>query len=89
MIQFLAGAVTFAYVLAGVYFLRFWRKTADRLFLSFALAFGLMALNQIAASLLGPADERVGYAYILRVLGYAVILLAIVEKNFFSIRKRK
>ncbi len=89
MIQFPAGAVTFAYVLAGVYFLRFWRKTADRLFLSFALAFGLMALNQIALSLPGPDDERVGYAYILRVLGYAVILLAIVDKNFFSIGKQE
>ena len=27
MIQFLAGAVTIAYVIAAVHFLRFWRKT--------------------------------------------------------------
>jgi hypothetical protein len=46
MVEFLSGAVTFAHVLAALYFLRFWRRTRDRLFLSFALAFVLFALNQ-------------------------------------------
>jgi hypothetical protein len=81
MIEFLAGGLTLAYLIAGVYFLRFWRKTADRLFLHFAVAFWLFALNQIATSLLAGAYERLGYFYILRVLGYVLILYAIVDKN--------
>jgi hypothetical protein len=81
MIEFLSGAVTLAFVVAGVYFLRFWRKTGDRLFASFALAFALLALNQLAVSIFEAADERSGYSYILRVLGFALILYAIIEKN--------
>jgi hypothetical protein len=89
MIEFLSGAVSLAYFLAGVHFLRFWRKTSDRLFLSFAIAFWLLAANQTIVSLLGAADERSGFAYILRVLGFILILFAIADKNIFTWRKRK
>ena len=46
MIEYLSGAVTMGFVVAAIFFLRFWRRTSDRLFLSFALAFALLALNQ-------------------------------------------
>jgi len=88
MIQFLTGAVTLAYFLAAIYFLRFWRKTSDRLFLNFAAAFLLFALNQLVVSMLWTADERHSYAYILRILGFVLILFAIADKNIFS-RKRQ
>ncbi len=81
MIEFLAGAVTLGFIVAAVFFLRFWRKTADRLFLAFAIAFFLLALNQALAQWLGAADERVGYTYLLRVIGFILILAAIVDKN--------
>jgi hypothetical protein len=83
MVVFLGGAVTMGYLTAGVFFLRFWRRTRDPLFLHFAIAFWLFALNQVATSFLGVDDERVGFAYVLRVLGYLLILLAIVGKNVF------
>ena len=89
MIEFLSGALTLAYTLAGVYFVRFWGKTKDRLFLAFAFAFWLLALNQVLTSLLSAADESGGYAYVLRVLGFTLILFAIVDKNVFSFGKRK
>jgi uncharacterized protein DUF5985 len=82
MIDFLSGAVTLAYVIAAFYFLGFWQRTHDRLFASFALAFALLGLNQFVVFLLGAADERGNYAYVLRVLGFVLILLAIVDKNF-------
>lgn len=81
MIEYLAGAVTLGYVIAALFFLRFWRRTSDRLFLAFAIAFALFALNQAAAQWLGAADERVGYTYVLRVAGFLVILGAIIDKN--------
>ena len=81
MIEFLAGAVTLGFVVAAVFFLRFWRRTSDRLFLLFAIAFALLALNQGLAQWLGAADERVGYTYLLRVLGFVLILAGIVDKN--------
>jgi Family of unknown function (DUF5985) len=88
MLEFLAGAVALCYLLAAVHFLRFWKKTRDRLFLHFAVAFGLFMVNQIATSAFAEAAERTGYAYVLRVLGYALILFAIVDKNTFPLRKR-
>jgi hypothetical protein len=89
MIKFLAGAVTIAYIIAAVHFLRFWRKTSDRLFVSFASAFLLFAINQFVVSILWAQDERSSYAYILRILGFTIILFAIVEKNVFSSRKQR
>lgn len=79
--DFLAGALTAGFLVAGLLFLRFWRRTHDRLFLAFAAAFTLLALNQLIAALLGAGDERTPYTYALRVLGFVLILFAIVDKN--------
>jgi hypothetical protein len=81
MIDFLAGAVTMGCMVASAFFVRFWRKTADRLFLAFAAAFGLLALNQILAAILEAGDERTPFVYVLRVLAFILILVAIVDKN--------
>jgi len=81
MIDFLAGAVTLGYAVAAVLFLRFWRRTADRLFLAFSAAFVLLATNQVLAAALEAGDERTPYVYSLRVLGFVLILYAIVDKN--------
>jgi hypothetical protein len=81
MIDFLAGAVTLGYSVAAVFFLRFWRKTADRLFLAFAAAFALLAVNQVLAAVLEFGDERTPYVYSLRVLGFLLILWAVIDKN--------
>ena len=88
MIEFLSGAVTFGFIVAAVFFLRFWRRTADRLFLAFGTAFLLLALNQGIAQWLGAADERIGYAYLLRVIGFVLILIAIIDKNLAGSPRR-
>ena len=81
MIDFLSGAVTLGFAVAALFFLRFWRQTGDRLFVAFAAAFALLALNQFLAFWVGAADERVGYTYLLRVLAFLFIIAAIVDKN--------
>ena len=81
MIEFLSGAVTLGFVVAAAFFLSFWRRTGDRLFLAFATGFFLLALNQALAQWLGAADERVAYTYLLRVIGFVLILAGIVDKN--------
>lgn len=87
MIDFLSGALSLAYLLAGIYFLRFWRRTRDRLFLHFAVAFWLFTLNQIVSSTPALNNETDGYEYLLPVLGFISILVAIAEKNAFPSRK--
>ncbi len=81
IVAFLNGAVAMAYLVAGIYFLRFWRKTRDRLFLSFCAAFALLATNLAIVVILGVDDERTGYSYVLRVLGFLLILCTILRKN--------
>jgi len=87
MIEFLSGSLTIAYLIAGVYFLRFWKRFHDPLFLAFAIAFWLLTLNQFLVSAWGAADERSGYAYLLRVFGFVIILFAIARKNASSPNK--
>lgn len=89
MIDFVGGAVALGYSVAAVFFFRFWRKTADRLFLSFGLAFVLLTVNQVFAALLEAGDERAPYVYILRVLGFLLILWAIVDKNLAGTSPRR
>ena len=87
MIDFLAGATALGYTVAAVFFLRFWRTTRDRLFLAFSAAFMLLAVNQVLAAVLEYGDERTPYVYSLRVLGFLLILWAIVDKNLSGRRK--
>jgi drug/metabolite transporter superfamily protein YnfA len=89
LIPFLAGAVTLGYIVAGMFFFRFWQRTADRLFIAFAIAFALLALNQAIATFLEAGDERMAYAYGLRVLGFILILAAIVDKNLSTRRPER
>jgi hypothetical protein len=77
----LAGAILAGYLIAGLFFLRFWRRTRDRLFLSFAAAFWLLAINQLLIGLLGSSAEASAPLYLLRLLAFGLIILAIVGKN--------
>lgn len=80
MSEFLSGAVFTLCCVAGVFFLRFWRKTRDRFFAFFAAAFALMALQRVV--MLGPwNNEYLAEVYILRLLAFVLILAAIVDKN--------
>ena len=81
MLPFLNGVSACASLVAGVLFLRFWRETADRLFVWFALAFWLFAAHWAALAIAQPPDEARHLFYLLRLGGFALILVAIVEKN--------
>ena len=45
VIDYLAGMVTAGYLACGLFFLRFWSRGRDFLFLAFGVAFWLLALN--------------------------------------------
>lgn len=78
---FISGANTVGYLVAALLFLKYWRRTRDSLFLSFAAAFGLMAANQALPPLLGIATENVSGIYLFRLAAFALILFAILRKN--------
>jgi len=78
---FLSGGVTVLYAVAGLFFLRFWLRARDVLFLSFAAAFFLLAVNQAAAGFWGPVAESQAILYSLRMVGFLLIAAAILAKN--------
>jgi hypothetical protein len=78
---FMAGAVSVGYLVAALFFLKFWRRTRDGLFAVFGAAFVLMAANQAAPVLFGIPDEALGGVYLLRLAAFLLIILAILRKN--------
>lgn len=81
MLYFLSGAVALGFLIAGLFFLRFWRRTADALFLAFAIAFGLLALAQIVIATINIYFEDSSAAYLIRLAAFGVIIAAIGRKN--------
>jgi Family of unknown function (DUF5985) len=81
LVYFLTGAVTFGFVLAGLFFLRFWRRTGDTLFLAFSLAFGLLGLAQGVIAMTNVYFEDRSWAYLIRLVAFAIIIVAIGRKN--------
>ena len=79
--RFLLGALVMGCFAAGLFFLRFWRKTRDRLFSVFAVAFWLMGLNWLLLAFTSPDAEFRPALYLIRLLAFVLILYAILEKN--------
>jgi Family of unknown function (DUF5985) len=79
--HFLWGASALASWIAGLYFSKFWRMSRDRLFRFFSIAFWMLALHWTALAIVDPAVETRHYLYVLRLLAFAVILIAIIDKN--------
>lgn len=79
--DFLSGMITAGFLVAGLFFLRFWRRTHDSLFLSFAIAFGLLGLGQAVQALANIPQEERAYIFLIRLVAFSVILVAIVRKN--------
>lgn len=80
MTNFLAGAAAMASAAIAVYFARFWRRSRDRLFAAFALAFFVFAVNQGVISAFRTSDVRL-IPYAIRAVAFIVIILAILDKN--------
>jgi hypothetical protein len=80
-LQFASGAITMGHLIAGLFFLRFWARTRDRLFLAFSAAFWLLAVNQALVALSGIPREEQSWIYIIRLAAFTLIIVAIVHKN--------
>ncbi|HEY7613921.1 MAG TPA: DUF5985 family protein [Gemmatimonadales bacterium] len=81
-----SGAIIMGYVVAGLFFLRFWRETRDRLFLIFAGAFWILGVQRLALAFMGNMVEDDTGLYLVRLFAFLLILGAIVDKNRSSPR---
>ncbi len=78
---FLLGSVATLCIVAGLFFVRYWRTTRDRFFLGFAFAFGLLAVNWSAVAVAHPSTESRHWVYVIRLIAFLLILVSIVQKN--------
>ncbi len=82
MNDFMHGALTMASFAVGMFFLRYWRTTKDRLFLMFGVAFWLLGLNWALVSMGAALAPN---AHVFRFLAFVVIAYTVLDKN----RRRK
>jgi hypothetical protein len=81
MDNFMMGAIAMASAVAGLFFLRFWRETADRLFLIFAISFFLLGLTRVALAIAATPSETRMSIYWVRFAAFALMMVAIIDKN--------
>jgi len=69
------------FAIATLFFLRFWQRTRDRLFLAFSVAFLLLGLNQAIVILANiPVEDR-SPIYLLRLAAFGIIIWAVIQKS--------
>ena len=88
MNEFLSGMTSGLCLVAGLFFLRFWRKTGDRFFGFFAASFWMMALHRWMMMWMRD-NEYVLVVYLIRLLSFVLILVAIVDKNWARPRGKR
>lgn len=76
-----AGALALGYSVVCLFFLKFWRDVRDRLFLLFAVAFGMLAVQRLALAAVADTPEAALPLYGLRLLAFLIIAAAILDKN--------
>ncbi|HTV09967.1 MAG TPA: DUF5985 family protein [Candidatus Aquilonibacter sp.] len=78
---FSLGFVATASLVAAVFFLRFWTRTRDFLFLAFAISFGAEAVTRTIMALKDIPDTNYSWVFVERLFEYLFILFAILRKN--------
>lgn len=81
---FLIGIIAMASLTASVFFLKFYTRTRDSLFLAFALAFGIEAVNRAITINRDNTHEASAWTYVVRLCAFLIILGAILKKNYWT-----
>ncbi|HTU68939.1 MAG TPA: DUF5985 family protein [Candidatus Baltobacteraceae bacterium] len=81
MYDFLSGAVMLVCLVIALFFLRFYRRTSDRLFAWFAISFLILGLERFALILTSEPEANSPFTYLGRLVAFGLIIIAVVERN--------
>lgn len=81
MTQFLYGMNTMGFLVAGLFFWRFWRKSDDTLFIAFSVAFFLFAIDQFFHAVAAEPSPSYSWLFFLRLAGFGLLIYAVLRKN--------
>jgi hypothetical protein len=76
------GVIATTSLTAGVFFLKFWTRTNDSLFLAFSIAFLIESFNRLGFLAVPHPNEGSPWIYLVRLFAFLIILAAILRKNF-------
>lgn len=83
----LSGGLAMLYAVIGLFFLKFHSRAQDRLFLLFAIAFFMLAVQRVLLTFVRDWGENVIWLYGLRLLAFVLIIMAIAGKNRVTARR--
>lgn len=78
---FLSGAICMACFVIALHFLQLWRRTGDRLFAFFLLAFLSLAIERVVQLGISGQNEYGPYVYLVRLVGFGLIVAGVIDKN--------
>jgi len=78
---FFLGLIVCSSLIAGTFFLKFWRQTRDLLFLAFGIAFIIEGINRSCLLFVEEPSKGSVLIYLVRLFCYLLILAAILFKN--------
>lgn len=78
---FSIGIIATLSLVAAIFFLRFWKRTGDFLFMAFAIMFAAEAVTRTIMAVKGIPDTGYSWVYVERLLEYLFLLVAILMKN--------
>jgi hypothetical protein len=81
MNDFLSGAIMMGNLVLAMFFARFYRRTGDRFFALFATAFVTFSIARVLLTVVDEVNEERAYVYLVRLAAFAIILIAVVDKN--------
>ena len=81
MIDFLRGGIVVASLSLALFFVKFYRRSADRLFLFFALSFVLLGANYLGLMLVPEHHESRSWVFAIRLAAFSVLIVGILDKN--------
>lgn len=79
--DFFAGMIAMGYLVAAAFFLRFWVRTRDALFIAFSVAFLLLAISSALTVFLSSPFEERSWLYLIRLAAFVLLIAAILGKN--------
>ncbi|HTV90299.1 MAG TPA: DUF5985 family protein [Stellaceae bacterium] len=86
MANFVSGLITAGFLVSALFFVKFWRRSGDPLFVIFAAAFAILALDQTLVTFynflaFNRPEEEQAWAYLLRLAAFTLLAVAIIHKN--------
>lgn len=79
--MFFLGVLAAMFVVAGIFFLRFWRESRDPFFLAFAVSFLIRGLNRFPRPVMAQPNVGSPWNYVIDLCASLLIVAAIVRKN--------